>query len=187
MTLAIFSGSVANPSCIAARAVGGPSRRSANLGAIFHNSELQCPRALSLRELSLLSFFCPDVCFLWPASVPLSGILTYYRANYCWKCSLDIKTVAFAPKGGNTLSSHRRNAISRKTSMRWRNKMTHHNLRLGKCWKLFWATLRNKYKTCWKKKTLNWYLIKTQYFFPFFIVLLEPVISFGNFSLYVIN
>ena len=66
MALAIFPGSLTNPSCIAAkRAVEGPSRRrSANFGAIFHNIGLQCPRALLLRELSLLSFFCLDVAFL---------------------------------------------------------------------------------------------------------------------------
>ena len=129
MALAIFSGSFANPFCIAAkRAIEGSSRRSANLGAIFHNSGLQCSRALLLREVSLLSFFCPDVCFLWPASAPLSGILTCYRANYCWKCSLDIKTVAFARKGGNTLSLRRRNAISRKTSMRWQNRIEYRSV-----------------------------------------------------------
>ena len=120
MALAIFPGSLTNPSCIAAkRAVEGPSRRrSANFGAIFHNIGLQCLRALLLRELSLLSFFCPDVAFLWPASASLSGILTCYRANYCWKCSLDTKHFTFARQGGNTLSSRRRNAISCKTSMR---------------------------------------------------------------------
>lgn len=97
MVLALFPGSLANPSCIAAkRAVEGPSRRrSANLGAIFHSIGLQCPRVLLLRELSLLSFFCPDVSFLWPASVSLSGILMCYRENYCWKCSLDIKKTPY--------------------------------------------------------------------------------------------
>ena len=90
MALAILPGSLATPSCMAAkRAVESPSRkRSANFGAIFHIIGLQCPRTLILRELSLLSFFCPEVSFLWPASVSLSGILTCCRANYCWKCSL---------------------------------------------------------------------------------------------------
>ena len=66
MALAIFPGSLANLSYIAAkRDVEGPSRkRSANLGAIFHNIGFQCPRALLLRELSLLSFFCPDISLL---------------------------------------------------------------------------------------------------------------------------
>lgn len=126
MVLALFPGSLANSSCIAAkRAVEGPSRRrSANLGAIFHSIGLQCPRVLLLRELSLLSFFCPDVSFLWPASVSLSGILMCYRENYCWKCSLDIKNpLCSFKKGGKTLSSRRRNAISCKTSMRWRNRI----------------------------------------------------------------
>ena len=33
------------------------------------------------------------------------------------------KQLLFARKGGNTLSSRRRNAISRKTSIRWRNRI----------------------------------------------------------------
>ena len=93
MPLAIFPGSLANLSCIAER----------ELSKVLHEGEapilapfstgLQCRLALLLSELSLLSFFCPDVSFLWPASVSLPGILTVtcYVANYCWKCSLDIK------------------------------------------------------------------------------------------------
>ena len=122
MALAIFPGGFANPYCIAARELSKVLHEDAPILAPF-STTVDFNVLGHFYFESCFPFFCPDVCFLWPASVPLSGIVTCYRANYCWKCSLDIETVAFARKGGNTLSSRRRNAFSRKTSMRWRNRI----------------------------------------------------------------
>ena len=99
--------------------------RKQNIHLLWMRTVFQILLARLLRELSLHSYFWPDVSFLWPVSVSLSGILTSFWANYWWKCSLDIKFCSLE-KGSNTLSSRRRNALSCKPSMQRRNRISNY-------------------------------------------------------------
>ena len=159
MALAIFPGSFSNPSCIAARELSKVLHEEAPILAPFSTTvDFNILGQFYFESYRCFPFFCPDVCYLWPASVPLSGILPYYRVNYCWKCSLDIKTIAFARKDSNTLSSRRRNAISRKTSMRWRNRI------------FTWIDLQFHLAIIWM--SVCWYNFVNKildYFFHFFL------------------
>ena len=77
----------------AKRAVEGPSpwEGPAPILAPFSTTlTSMCVDVLLLGELSLLSFFYPDIFFLWRVSLSLSGILTCFRMNYSWKYSLDL-------------------------------------------------------------------------------------------------
>ena len=92
MALAIFPGRFANPSCIAARELSKILHEEAPILAPFSTTvDFNVLGHFYFESYRCFPFSVQDVSFLSPASVPLSGILTCYRANYCWKCSLYIK------------------------------------------------------------------------------------------------
>ena len=75
-------------------------------------------------SIAIAAFLFLSKCFL-----PLTGICVVVRHSNVLKSKLLLKIftrhekLLLARKGGNTLSSRRRNAISCKTAMRWRNRI----------------------------------------------------------------
>lgn len=87
-----------------------------NVLGLFYLEGYRCPTTSV--QMFPSSDWYPCCCQAFQLGIAL------FRANYCWKCSLDIFIKPLlAQQCSNTLSSHRDSAILRKPSVRWPNRI----------------------------------------------------------------